>query len=171
MPVMGRPRKELDWHLLDSLVALDAQLDYCAEKQLEKWGETSCKQTIKAAREVIERRIRERFDITFTEYKNKRLEPLRISLRKKQIEVAMKGNTVMLIFLGKNYLGQSDKVEQQIEHNVPEDKGSLILKVKEKLVEIEKKAEPINITPKQTVDVVEDQVVTYNQNTDPKENN
>lgn len=114
MAVMGRPRKEMDWHLLDSLVALDAQLDYCAEKQLEKWGEESSKQTIKAAREVIERRIRERFDITFTEYKHKRLEPLRISLRKKQIEVAMKGNVTMLIFLGKNYLGQSDKIEQQV---------------------------------------------------------
>ena len=35
-------------------------------------------------------------------------ETLKQSLRRKQIEVAMGGNAVMLIFLGKNLLGQSD---------------------------------------------------------------
>lgn len=32
-------------------------------------------------------------------------------LRKKQVEIAMKGNITMLIWLGKNLLGQSDKLE------------------------------------------------------------
>ena len=35
-------------------------------------------------------------------------ETLKQSLRRKQIEVAMQGNAVMLIWLGKNLLGQSD---------------------------------------------------------------
>lgn len=35
-------------------------------------------------------------------------ETLKQSLRRKQVEVAMAGNVVMLIFLGKNLLGQSD---------------------------------------------------------------
>ena len=35
-------------------------------------------------------------------------ETLKQSLRRKQLEVAMSGNVVMLIFLGKNLLGQSD---------------------------------------------------------------
>lgn len=35
-------------------------------------------------------------------------ETLKHSLRKKQIEVAMSGNAVMLIWLGKNLLGQTD---------------------------------------------------------------
>ena len=35
-------------------------------------------------------------------------ETLKQSLRRKQIEVAMSGNAVMLIWLGKNLLGQSD---------------------------------------------------------------
>lgn len=33
------------------------------------------------------------------------------SLRRKQYEVAMKGNSSMLIWLGKQWLGQTDKVE------------------------------------------------------------
>ena len=36
----------------------------------------------------------------------------RQSLRRKQYEVAMKGNVSMLIWLGKQWLGQTDKVEQ-----------------------------------------------------------
>ena len=34
------------------------------------------------------------------------------SLRRKQYEVAMKGNSSMLIWLGKQWLGQTDKVEK-----------------------------------------------------------
>jgi hypothetical protein len=117
---MGRPRKELDWHTLDSLATLDASLNYCAERQLIKWGEEVSQQTIKAAREVIERRIQEKFDLTFTEYKDQKKEPVRIKLKQKQIEIAMGGNVTMLIWLGKQYLGQSEK------HEVSQDaKGTL----------------------------------------------
>ena len=50
-----------------------------------------------------------------------------VSLRRKQYELAMAGNATMLIFLGKQYLGQSDKREVttpplhfEVEHIVPE---------------------------------------------------
>ena len=33
------------------------------------------------------------------------------SLRRKQVQLALKGNATMLIWLGKQHLGQSDKVE------------------------------------------------------------
>jgi hypothetical protein len=36
-------------------------------------------------------------------------ETLKHSLRRKQLDVAMSGNPTMLIFLGKNYLGQTDQ--------------------------------------------------------------
>ena len=36
---------------------------------------------------------------------------LKKRLKRKQIEVAMNGNVVMLIWLGKQYLGQADKIE------------------------------------------------------------
>ena len=35
------------------------------------------------------------------------------SLRRKQFEAAMDGNTAMLIFLGKNYLGQTDQGQKE----------------------------------------------------------
>ncbi len=39
----------------------------------------------------------------------------RISLRKKQFEVAKAGNVTMLIWLGKQHLGQADRIEQTTE--------------------------------------------------------
>jgi hypothetical protein len=37
----------------------------------------------------------------------------RLSLRRKQVELANDGNVTMLIWLGKQYLGQKDKSEQE----------------------------------------------------------
>ena len=111
------------------MCGLDAQLDYCAEKQLEKWGEESSHKTIKAAREVIERRIKERYQCTFTEYKNKKIEPLRISLKKKQIEMALGGNVSMLIWLGKQMLGQRDQIHEEIKLDAKtENKTEIVYK-------------------------------------------
>lgn len=39
----------------------------------------------------------------------------RMSLKRKQYEMAMGGNITMLIWLGKQYLEQSDKVDQKVE--------------------------------------------------------
>lgn len=46
---------------------------------------------------------------------------LKRSLRRKQTEVALSGNVTMLIWLGKNMLGQADK--QEVEHS-----GSIAVK-------------------------------------------
>lgn len=40
-----------------------------------------------------------------------------MSLRRKQYEMAMNGNVVMLLWLGKNRLGQADKAESKIEYD------------------------------------------------------
>lgn len=49
---------------------------------------------------------------------NKGRNGLKRRLRKAQLEAAFKGNVTMLIFLGKNILGQSDKVETKVEAKV-----------------------------------------------------
>jgi len=45
----------------------------------------------------------------------------RMSLKRKQWEMAMGGNITMLIWLGKQNLGQTDKVEQRIESTTTRD--------------------------------------------------
>lgn len=52
---------------------------------------------------------------TFTEYKTKGKCKGKTSLRSWQWANARNGNTTMQIFLGKNYLGQSDKVEAEVQ--------------------------------------------------------
>jgi hypothetical protein len=46
------------------------------------------------------------------------------SLRRKQYELAMRGNATMLIWLGKQYLDQSDKPEAVVEDSPYEDTGN-----------------------------------------------
>lgn len=41
----------------------------------------------------------------------------RAAIRRKQIQEALSGNTAMLIWLGKNLLGQTDKHEQRVEQS------------------------------------------------------
>lgn len=120
--VMGRPRLELEdlsvngWELLDSLIIWSAHKEYIAEQ-------------LKISADTLEKRIKEKHDCTFTAYRDKQKEKIRINLSKKQYDVAMSGNPTMLIWLGKNELGQSDKQEinnnQMIEIKIDEDDAGL----------------------------------------------
>jgi hypothetical protein len=103
---MARPTKQLEdiefdgWDQLDALIVWASQ-EYCAEK-------------LGISVDSLARRLKER-GYSFAEYKAKRQEPMRINLLKKQYDVAMQGNVSMLIWLGKQYLSQSEK--QDINYN------------------------------------------------------
>jgi hypothetical protein len=43
----------------------------------------------------------------------------RMSLKRKQFDLAMSGNVTMLIWLGKQLLGQADKQELAVEKSIP----------------------------------------------------
>ena len=43
---------------------------------------------------------------------------LKQRLKRKQIDVALAGNVSMLIWLGKNYLGQADKIDENGEYEI-----------------------------------------------------
>jgi hypothetical protein len=43
---------------------------------------------------------------------------MRQSLKRKQYQMAMEGDRTMLIWLGKQYLGQTEKIDKRIEGNV-----------------------------------------------------
>lgn len=51
----------------------------------------------------------------------------RMSLKRKQWEMAMGGNITMLIWLGKQNLGQTDKVEQRVDAKVESKRGTDII--------------------------------------------
>jgi hypothetical protein len=100
----GRPRKEINWSKLDDIIIWASQ-QYCAEQ-------------LDVSVDTLARAITERFDMGFAEYKDKRREPLKINLLVKQYEVAMRGNVAMLIWLGKQHLGQAEKVEEKKNSNI-----------------------------------------------------
>jgi len=107
----GRPKLLLEniecdgWDLLDAL-CIWATAEYCAEQ-------------LGISSDTLVWRIEDRYGISYPEYKTKRREPLMVNLFRRQYEVAMGGNTTMLIWLGKNYLNQSDQQKATIESLEP----------------------------------------------------
>lgn len=94
---MARPRKEIDQKDFEKLCALQCtKEEMCgffdvSDKTLESW----CKRTYKEG---------------FSEVFNQKRGRGKISLRRAQFRLA-ETNANMAIFLGKNYLGQTDKIE------------------------------------------------------------
>lgn len=110
---MGRPRRDLDTMEFTGWDILDAEIKWASEEYVaEKLG---------ISVDTLARRIKERFGLTFAEYKKKKEESIKSNLRKKQYDVAMSGNVTMLIWLGKQLLGQSEKVEEKIEQEVKQE--------------------------------------------------
>lgn len=64
--------------------------------------------------DTITRAVKKEYGLGFAEYKAQKQSSMRFTILAKQLEVAKSGNVAMLIFLGKQYLGQSDKQEASI---------------------------------------------------------
>lgn len=94
----GRPRIEIDWDDFDKLCIIQCTLEEialffnCTQRTIEN----ACKRDKKMG---------------FFEYHTQKKAGGKISLRRKQYQTAMSGNVPLLIFLGKQYLDQSDKRE------------------------------------------------------------
>lgn len=106
---MGRPCKEIDKAEFEKLCAIQCTLDeICgwfdvSKKTLEAW----CKRT---------------YGDTFSTIFNQKRGIGKISLRRAQYQSAMGGNSALLIWLGRNWLGQTDKVEIDLhESDAPDD--------------------------------------------------
>jgi hypothetical protein len=109
----GRPRIEIDWADFDRLCEVQCTL-----------AELSAHFGI--SEDTIERSVKREHGVSFADYFAQKRQTGFVSLRRKQYELAMAGNATMLIFLGKQYLGQADKREVtapplhfEIEHIVP----------------------------------------------------
>jgi hypothetical protein len=92
----GRPRIQIDWDEFDKLCLLQ-----CTLEEIASWFDCSV--------DTIENRVKREKHCGFSEYSKKRGSKGKISLRRHQWKAAEKGNITMLIWLGKQVLGQSDK--------------------------------------------------------------
>lgn len=93
---------ELDWGRLDALLQFKATLKFCAEY-------------LEVSVDSIQRRIKEEKGITFEEYAALKLNRTAVKLQQKAIEMALGGNTTMMIFALKNLAGWSDKLETKLD--------------------------------------------------------
>lgn len=100
----GRPRKEFDKRTFENLCAIQSTITEicavfeCDDMTLNNW-------------------CRREYGVTFSEvFREKRCKGL-ISLRRAQFQKAIEEkNPAMLIFLGKNWLGQSDRQEVKLDN-------------------------------------------------------
>ena len=93
----GRPRKEIDVQTFKNLCAIFCTLEEIA-------GVFEC------STDTVERWCERELGDTFAEVYKKESGRGKASLRRTQLKIAQK-NAGMAIFLGKQYLGQSDHVE------------------------------------------------------------
>jgi len=103
----GRPRIKINFELIDTLAE-----SFCTPDEIVKAvnaAGTKCSYT------TVERRVKSSKSMTFGEYvEEKRTGVAKPKLRKAQLDAALKGNATLLIFLGKQYLGQSDAPQAEI---------------------------------------------------------
>ena len=108
---MARPKDAFDWKLFDALIKNESSEQFCAEIMLTTIGIDPDFKKIQAQIKLIQRRVKEKWDCSFVQYREQKKEHRRGQLRQWQWKCAEKGNPTMLIWLGKQYLGQSDKIE------------------------------------------------------------
>lgn len=96
---MGRPKKEIDKIEFEKLCGLQ-----CTKEEMCGWFEV----TDKTLESWCKRTYKKGFSEIFSEKRGKG----KISLRRTQFKLAEK-SPAMAIFLGKNYLGQSDKIQYE----------------------------------------------------------
>lgn len=95
-PRLGRPPIEIDYELLERLCNIQ-----CTDEEIGAAMNISVDTIIR----------HKQFDEHFAEVYKRARENGRMSLRRVQFKKALDGNVVMMIWLGKQYLGQSDKQE------------------------------------------------------------
>lgn len=103
----GRPVIELDdidWSTVEKLCGI-----HCTGEEIAGVLDISF--------DTLSRRIEEAYGFGFAEYYKRKSSRGKMSLRRKQHEVALSGNPTMLIWLGKQYLEQKDKHEVENEHD------------------------------------------------------
>ena len=104
----GRPKREFtpdEIKLVETLAGMGCTFDEIA----------GC---LRCSVDTVRDRIHDE-NTDFSEAHKKGQADLKISLRRAQIRLAKKGNASMLIWLGKNLLGQKNEGKSQVDHDLP----------------------------------------------------
>jgi len=97
----GRPKAEIDWGLVPELGEIG-----CTEEEVAS--------VLRISRDTLLERCKSDHGKTFKDYYWPMLNEGNVSLRRHQWRVAKEGNPALLIWLGKNKLGQSDKIKNEV---------------------------------------------------------
>lgn len=108
----GRPKIEVDFAEVDKLCQIQ-----CTGEEIASFFGISY--------DTLERRCKEQFKVSLAEYIKEKSAKGKSSLRRLQWKAAMNGNVTMLIWLGKQYLGQTDKTNYVDESNYNNNKEAL----------------------------------------------
>jgi AraC-like DNA-binding protein len=100
MAKRGRPRTEIHAETFEKLCGLQ-----CTLSEIASW--------FKCSEDTIERWCKKQYQTTFAETFKRYSANGKISLRRYQFKMAEK-SVPMAIFLGKNWLGQTDRIEQNV---------------------------------------------------------
>lgn len=98
---MARPRKDINWADVEKLCALQA-----TEEEIAQFLGLSV--------DTLHRACKREYRMSFAEYFAQKRGMGKISLRRSQWQTAQKGNPALLIWLGKQYLGQKDRSAHEV---------------------------------------------------------
>lgn len=102
---VGRPRFEIDWNQVEQMCAI-----HCTGEEIA--GVLGC------SYDTLERAIKREYELSFAEYFAQKSAKGKVSLRRKQYSAAMEGDKTMQVWLGKNWLGQTDSHEVVNTHKI-----------------------------------------------------
>ena len=97
----GRPLFDVNWDQVDELCAIQ-----CTGEEIA--GVLGCDY------DTLSRALKREKNCSFAEYFSQKASNGKRSLRRAQYTTAIEGNPTMQIWLGKNWLGQTDEIETAI---------------------------------------------------------
>lgn len=95
---MARPEKKIDWELVDNLLRAD-----CDGTQIAEF--------FTMHPNTLYRRVEEQYSMSFSDYQQAKKMEGNAMLLDKQFQTAMDGDRTMMIWLGKQRLGQKEKFD------------------------------------------------------------
>jgi hypothetical protein len=99
----GRPPIEVDWNVIDAMCAI-----HCTGPEIAEVTGIS--------EDTLTRKCKQQHKMLFAEYIKQKSLKGKASLRRRQWKAADSGDRTMLVWLGKQWLDQTDKIEQHTEH-------------------------------------------------------